>query len=270
MAVGAHAGSVDDVQFRQVFPTLPEGEAVNVVDAYRPPGLPSERTTPPRPWVMTNMVTSVDGAVTLAGRSGGLGSDADRAVFRALRSVADVVMAGAGTVRTERYGPVRLDEHLVAARLERGEAATPGLVIVSNSGRLDPDLPLLDPELAADGPLPILLTCAAGEANARHLGAGVEVVIRGDDAVDLTAGLTTLADRGVRTVVCEGGPTLNGALLADGLLDELCLTTSPVIVGGTADRIVVGSDEQTASFALVHLLEAEGTLLARWRRSDPT
>lgn len=262
------------MRLRQLFPPDPDGTGIDALAAYLPPGLAAgsdTRVTAPadRPWVTTNMVASVDGSMTLAGRSGGLGSAADRAVFRTLRSVADAVMAGAGTVRAERYGPVRLSEEHRAARQARGQAPTPALVVVSNSGRLDPDLPMLDPELVGDGPLPILLTCAAGESAAGRHGDRVEVLVAGEGTVDLRGALRQLVDRGLGVVVCEGGPTLNGALVADGLLDELCLTIAPLLAGGDAGRIVAGVDEQPVELELAHLLEAEGALFARWRLRSP-
>lgn len=257
------------MRLRQLFPLDPDGDGVHVLDAYLPvplrdPAAAEARRSLGRPWVTTNMVASVDGAMTLSGRSGALGSDADREVFRALRSMADAVMAGAGTVRTERYGPVRLADDFAAARRARGQSPVPTLVIVSNSGRLDHDLPLLDPDLVGDGPLPVVLTCAAGATPAGALGGRVEVLVAGDTSVDLARGLTLLAERGIGVVVCEGGPQLNGALLAEGLLDELCLTTSPLLAGGAAGRIVASIEEQPVGLELAHLLEAGGALFARW------
>lgn len=267
------------MRLRPLFPPNPTGGDVDIAEAYLPPAFASpQRVTEPdrptnpnpsRPWVTTNMVASVDGAMTLAGRSGGLGSSADRAVFRTLRSMADVVMAGAGTVRTERYGPVRLDDAHLEARRQRGQTPLPPLVVVSNSGDLDTDLPLLDPELVGDGPRPRLLTCVAGEPSARRLGERVELLVAGDDTVDLTLGLSMLAESGVGVVVCEGGPTLNAALVTAHLLDELCLTTSPLLAGGPAGRIVAGSDEHPRDVELVQLLEADGSLFSRWRLRPP-
>lgn len=259
------------MELRQVYPPDAGDAGVDPVSAYLPPvlGGAAAATSGPapvgRPWVTTNMVASVDGAMSLDGRSGGLGSEADRRVFRALRSVADVVMAGAGTVRTEGYGPVRLDTEQVAQRRARGQAPIPTLVVVSNSGRLEGDLPLLDPGLVGDGPVPILLTCAAAAPQTRQLGDRVEVLVCGDQAVDLADGLRLLAERGVAAVVCEGGPTLNAALVAAGLLDELCLTIAPLLTAGSAGRIVAGADERPVRLELAHLLEAEGALFGRWR-----
>jgi riboflavin biosynthesis pyrimidine reductase len=259
------------VQLRQVYPPGSGDVGIDAVTAYLPPVLGGPAGAAPaappvgRPWVTTNMVASVDGAMSLEGRSGGLGSEVDRIVFRSLRSVADAVMAGAGTVRTERYGPVLLDPERVAEREARGQAPTPTLVIVSNSGRLDDDLPLLDADLVGDGPLPIVLTCGAGEPAPRRLAGRVEVLVSGEQTVDLVNGLGLLAERGIAAVVCEGGPTLNGALVANGLLDELCLTIAPLLTAGVAGRIVGGVDEQPVRLELAHLLEAQGELFGRWR-----
>lgn len=225
----------------------------------------ASRPTPPdRPWLLVNMIASLDGAITVDDRSGGLGRPADRAVFSALRAVADVVLAGAGTVRAEGYGPPRPSPATRAARRARGQAEAPRLAVVSRSLELDPDADLFR---AAEEP-PLVLTCeAAPAAGRRTLEAVAEVVVAGSTRVDLAAALRALRQRGVATVCAEGGPTLNGDLLAADLIDEWDLTLSPLLVGGDAGRAVVGPAlPEPRRTELSWLLEGDGLLLGRWLR----
>jgi riboflavin-specific deaminase-like protein len=193
-----------------------------------------------RPWVLLNMVTSVDGATSASGRSGGLGSPADRQVFHALRATADVVVAGAGTVRAEHYGPPRVTPELQQWRRERGQAPLPRLAVVS--GRLALDL--ADPFFTEAEVHPLVITVDG--APAERLAATREVaqvVVAGSAHVDLGSALDQLHALGARTVLVEGGPTLNGQLVAADLVDEVCLTLSPSLVGGASHRLAVGEGE---------------------------
>ena len=172
------------------------------------------------------MVASLDGAITLDGRSGTLGGDADRRVFRVLRALADVVLVAAGTMRTEGYGPPILSEEAQAARRARGQARLPRIAVVTRSLQLD-----WGSRFFAEAPedaRPIVVTSAGAPEEGRRRAAEVaDVLIAGDDDVDLAGGLTRLGQDGVASVLCEGGPSLNRALAAEGLLDELCLTVPP-------------------------------------------
>jgi len=190
------------------------------------------RPAPPeRPWVVVNMIASADGATAIEGRSGTLGAPADRIVFGALRAVADVVLVGAGTVRAERYGPVR----------PQGDRPPARIAVVTSSGDLDPGLRLFAEADPAEPP-PLVLTCDACPAPRRAaLEAVAEVVLTGDQLVDLPRALAHLADRGAAVVLAEGGPSLNGQLVADGLVDEWCLTFAPALVGGLSPRAAVGA-----------------------------
>ena len=197
-----------------------------------------------RPYVVLNMIATLDGRATLNGRSGPISDSADRALFHGLRSVVDAVMAGAGTVRTEKYGPIVRDPELRRLRVERGLSERPLACVVTASLDLPPDLPLLaDPDsqvaivTGSDASLPE--TPAGGGA------ARVEYVRarREDDdgsharpSLDLPAALAELHDRlHVRTLLCEGGPHLNTQLLSAGLVDELFLSVSPLLAGGNGE-----------------------------------
>jgi riboflavin biosynthesis pyrimidine reductase len=199
-----------------------------------------------RPAVRLNMIASVDGATTLAGVSGGLGGRADHALFAVLRSLAEVVLVAAGTVRAERYGP----------------SSTP-IAVVSRSLRLDWDAPLFTSQLAR----PLVVTVANAPPDQLARAAAVaDVVIAGDQDVDLATALAALGNRGFQAVLAEGGPILNGQLAAAGLLDELCVTLSPRLAGGNAKRILDGSSlGATAGLRLCSVCEQDGFLFLRYR-----
>jgi riboflavin biosynthesis pyrimidine reductase len=221
----------------------------------------------PRPWTTVNMVASVDGSMTVAGRSGGLSDEVDREIFRILRSMADIVLVGAGTVRAERYGPARIPDELAGLRAGRGQAPVPPIAVVTQSGLIADDLPMFDPELVGDGPVPIIITCARNEPNVQQLGSRAEALVAGDTDVDMELAMALLGQRGANVVVSEGGPTLNAAMVERGLLDEMCLTVSPLTVAGTAGRIVEGHQELSGPvpMELAHILEMDGSLFTRWR-----
>ncbi len=244
---------------------LPEPAGpIDPVEAYA--DLPE---APGRPGVRLNMVASVDGAIAVDGVSGGLGGPADHRVFLALRSLCDVVLVAAGTVRAEGYGPARLNEALVSSRREGGRAPTPRIAVVSRSLDLDWDASLFSD--AASHARPMVVTCAAADPAAlRRAGAVAEVVVAGDEAVNLPAALAELGARGVANVLAEGGPRLNAALAAAGVLDEVCLTLSPLLVGGRARRILDGPEPHPGGrpMRLRSVCEDDGFLFVRYRAPE--
>ncbi|SDD05591.1 Pyrimidine reductase, riboflavin biosynthesis [Sanguibacter gelidistatuariae] len=219
-----------------------------------------------RTWLRANMVTTIDGAAWGAtGRSGSINNSADFRAFCAMRAMADVVMVGAGTVRTEGYTPVEVPPELAATRSAAGLA--PGLTtaVVTRSGHL-PDA-FFTPEAASSC---LVLTTAEGAQALEGRFPTERVVVAGIGDVDLRAGLAELARRSLPRVLCEGGPTLLGDLVAAGVVDELCVTTSPQVVGGPATRIVHSTSylRPPAAARLGHLLVSDGVLLARWVVAD--
>jgi riboflavin biosynthesis pyrimidine reductase len=217
-----------------------------------------------RPGLRINFVTSLDGAAQLDGRSGGLSSDADRKVFGILRRHADAIMVGAGTLREEGYRAVRMGEELREWRTERGLAEHPTLVVVSANLDLDPDSGTF-----ADAPVrPVVLThSGADEQKQAALAKTADVVACGESVVDLSAGLDDLRKRGLDQVLCEGGPHLFGALLAADLVDELCLTVSPLLAGPGSGRIIQGATGPVpTTMAPVQIIEADGFLFTRYVR----
>ncbi len=230
---------------------------IDLVDLDDPRPVPAER-----PWVLVDMVSSLDGAIAIDGRSGGLGNDADRAVFRHLRGVCDAVLVGASTVREENYGPVALDGGTRAARAARGQHEWPSLVIVSGSLALDPTARVFTESHERGAPRPIVITCSTSHARNTALDDVAEVLEFGSDDIDLSAAMRELRARGLQVLTCEGGPTLNGHLLAADLVDEWCWTISPMLVGGDSARGVVGT-EVPRDFAITRVGEAEGALFVR-------
>ena len=210
--------------------------------------------------MLLNMVATVDGHVTLAGRSGSLGNRADRELFHALRTAVDAVMVGAGTARTEGYGPLMRRPELRAERVRRGLDPVPLAVIPTRRLDLPADLPLLaDPDSR-------VLIITSTEAEIEGARASVEYLHSPTgSAPDLEGALGALADRGIRSVLCEGGPHLNGTLLAPGLVDEIFVSFSPKLAGGSPLTMVGGPAlPEALELELVWLLESEGHLFARY------
>lgn len=218
---------------------------------------------PQENWVRAVFVSSADGAAALDGRAGGLGNAADRRIFSLQRALGDVVLVGAGTVRVEGYEPIRSKSEWAHVRGDR--PPTPPIAVVSGDLSLDPESPLFTdaPEYART----IVITCSDAPPERRKaLSAVADVIIAGAERVELGAALDELAARGLRRVTCDGGPILMSWLIAAGRLDELCLTLSPLLVGGDAPRIINGPPIPGASvMSLSILLEEDGYLFALYQ-----
>ena len=212
-----------------------------------------------RPYLVLNMVASLDGKAALEGRTRNLGGEADRRIFHNLRTQVDAVLVGAGTARTERYGRAVKSEELRSKREEEGLEPDPLMVIVSGRLNLPAHLPVLQDEASR------VLIATAAEHRLEGVRADVEYLRTGDDLRLLLAHLRE--SRGVRSVLCEGGPTLNSHLLAAGAVDELFLCLSPKLVGGAEALTIVAGRPllEPAAAELVWLLEGEGDLFSRWR-----
>jgi len=217
-----------------------------------------------RPWVRANMVASADGAASVDGRSGGLSGDADRRVFGLLRSLADVILVGAGTARAEHYRPAQ--RAATEASLRAGRPATPPIAVISGRLALDPEMELLA-AAPPDARTIVITTEQAPEAQRAAVARHADVIVAGTDGVDLKSALASLATRGHQRILTEGGPHLLGDLAAGGLLDELCLTASPLLAGPGPGRIVAGAGPVPGGIpvTLEHVLEDGGYLLCRYR-----
>jgi len=224
---------------RQLFPSLVED--VDPVDVYS--DLP---VAVGRPSVRLNMISSVDGATVVAGVSGGLGGSADKRLFGVLRSLADVALVAAGTVRIEHYGPASIP-----------------IAVVTRSCQLDWESPFFAAPIAR----PVVITVTdAPEDNRARAAEVADVVVAGTGAVDLPLALQLLGERGFRHALAEGGPSLNGQLARAGVIDELCLTVSPRLVSGDSKRIVTGAGLPVVTdLALRSVCEQDNFLFLRFR-----
>jgi riboflavin biosynthesis pyrimidine reductase len=220
-------------------------------------------------WVRGNMITSLDGGATDDGKAGGLAGAGDRAVFALLRHLADVIVVGATTVRIENYSGTQLPVAARQARQRRGQAEVPPIAVLTRSGDLDPSARLFT---RTEVPPLILTSTRAVEDTRRRLGAVAEVVDasgRDPDSADAAMVLKILAERGLFRVLTEGGPLFLGNLVNNDLLDELCLTVAPLLVGGAAKRIVTGLGHAHTKMRRTHLLaDDDGYLYTRYVRAS--
>jgi riboflavin-specific deaminase-like protein len=212
-----------------------------------------------RPYTITNFALTIDGRATLEGRSGKIGSDTDTAMLVGLRTRVDALMIGAGTMRAERYGRIVPDPQKRARREREGLPHDPLAVLVS--GRLG--LPW-DAELFTCGAGQVLIfTQSPAEVPETATPVGVE---RHPDGVDLTEAMRYLRQgRGVRSLLCEGGPRLHAQLIEAGLVDEMFVTHAPKLAGGEGPSLVQGLPEEERLLEVLWLLEEDGELFARYR-----
>ncbi len=234
----------------------PERSADELLAGFEPyAGPPAER-----PYTYTNFALTVDGRATIEGRSGPIGTDADTELLVALRMRADAVLIGAGTMRAELYGRTISDPAKRALRERRGLPHDPLTVIIS--GRLD--LPW-DAPLFTEGAGRVLIFTVA-ETDPPPTVTRVRVARQPGDRVDLRAALRYLrTERGIRSLLCEGGPRLHAGLLAAGLVDELFVTRGPVLAGGSGPTLLEGLPEDPVPLELAWLLAEGSELYARYR-----
>ncbi|HET9669591.1 MAG TPA: pyrimidine reductase family protein [Casimicrobiaceae bacterium] len=214
--------------------------------------------------VRANFISSIDGAATHEGRTRGLNDADDKKVFDMLRMLCDVLLVGAGTVRTEGYNELRLEDSAVAWRLEHGLAAQPTLAVVSGRLEITPEMPAF-----AQAPTRAIVLTHEGSslAQRQRLSRTADVLVCGKKAVDPHAMLATLAKRALLQVLCEGGPHLLGTLIEADCVDELCLTVSPVVENGDAGRITAGAALTPRPMRLRHAITANDMLMLRYERA---
>lgn len=214
-----------------------------------PPGLAE-------PYLRMNFVASTDGAAAAGGKSAALGSAADRRVFGLLRELCEVIVVGAGTARAENYRGAR--------RPSRVTGAAPPIAVITGTADLDPAAPLFTDTSVP----PIVVTGRSSPPGNRDRlrDAGAEVVVLDTDRPDPAGIRAALHARGLRRVLCEGGPSLFGDLVAADAVDELCVTLSPVLAGGDATRIARGPEGELRPMRLVGALGEDGVLLLRYVR----
>ncbi|HKR48705.1 MAG TPA: dihydrofolate reductase family protein [Pseudonocardiaceae bacterium] len=245
---------------------LPELGTVTAIEALEGLALPG-KAPGHRPYVVLNMVATADGMATVAHRTAPISNPADRQLFHELRAHVDAVLVGAGTVRTERYGRLVRDPARRERRVARGLAPDPLAVVVSGRLTLTPDLPLLaDPHSRV-----VVLTVSAAELDECAAQVSYLRPAPGED-LDLATMLARLrTEHGVRSVLCEGGPTLNAALLPAGLVDELFLAIAPVLAGSAGSLSIIDWAPlvEPVDLDLIWLLESESQLFARYALRQP-
>ncbi|GAA1983229.1 pyrimidine reductase family protein [Amycolatopsis minnesotensis] len=216
------------------------------------------------PWVQVNFVASVDGVAAVDGVSAGLGHPADQRLFHLARDLADVILVGATTAVAEGYRGERPTAEGAARRRRLGLSVAPPIAVVTGTARFSPESPLVTDTVA---PL-IVITCASAAASRRAalISAGVDVIVAGDEHVDLRIAVAALGDRGLRRVDCEGGPRLFGDLVALDLVDQMCLTMSPMLAGGGARHVGGGAVSTPRALSLASVLTEDGLLFLRYRR----
>ena len=254
-----HRGST----FRRMRQLFPEPEADVDPEAVH---ARYERVGPEdRPYVMVNMIESLDGGTAIDGVSGGLGGESDRTVFRAVRTVPDVILVAARTANAEHYRPPVVAEATRAARVARGQAASPRIALVTGELSVDLSLPMFTEPGDAR---PIVLTSPAAPVNRRdEVEAVAEVIVvgqEGEERVDLAEAMRQLRRRGNGIVLCEGGPTLNGGMVGLDLVDEWNVTLSPTLAGGESHRIANTAPPALRPLQLGHVLEEGGMLFLRY------
>jgi riboflavin biosynthesis pyrimidine reductase len=222
-----------------------------------------------RCWVRANMISSLDGGATDEGSSGGLAGPGDRAVFTRMREEADVILVGASTVRIENYSGAQMSLAQRQNRQRRGQAEVPPIAVITHSADFAHDAKFFT---RTEVP-PLILTSRETTSEARHrLGAVAEVIDASGpqpDRVDAGAVLDILDGRGLRRVLTEGGPSLLSMFIERDLLDELCVTIAPILVGGHARRIATGPGETHTKMRRSHLLsDREGYLYTRYVKED--
>ncbi len=227
-----------------------------------------ENRNPPgeRPWLFVNMVASIDGATATDGTSGGLGAEGDRLIFRGLRSSADIILVGGQTVRDEQYRPPQAHIAAKHTRAQREQSERPRLAVISGSLRFDRELTFLD-----DDPPPIIFhPLDVDRARVDELAQRADLVpiasADRDGRLSMSAIVDELGSRGVSRVLCEGGPSINGQLVTEGLVDEWNLTLAPLLLGGNSPRAAVGAlpEGPPPGMQLRRVWTDDGYLFCRW------
>lgn len=235
-----------------------------LADFYPYPPTPSSPPCLPTPYVRVNFVSSLDGAVTHNGKSGDLAGPGDKLVFRMLRGLADVVLVGARTAVAEGYRQPSPDDAFTDLRRRAELRPAPALALLSRSLDVPTDYPPLS------GADTVILTCRDAPADRRRAlqDAGATLVDCGTDTVEMTEVTRYCSERGWLRVLCEGGPSLFGSLIAADLVDDLCLTISPNLAGGDAGRIAHGPTIETLRpmTAATTLVDDDGFVFSRWVR----
>lgn len=240
---------------------VPPGPATTPESCYTGMAL-AELAPAERPYVVCNFVATADGKATAKGKTALLGGEGDRVVFRLLRTQVDAVLAGTGTLAVERYGALARMPGMAEIRAAEGRVQQPLAVVISRSGEVPFDIPLFaDARARVALYAPAHTTVPACTAEIVH-----HPLTDGSDGLGAVLG-SLRQEHGVRSLLCEGGPALFGALLAEDLVDELFLTLAPALVGGGELGVTTGSPlPELLELRLIWALEYEGNLFLRYGR----
>jgi riboflavin-specific deaminase-like protein len=248
------------VEFRQL---VPETRTVPIAELLSGLRL-ADRAPEDRPYTIVNFVASADGRATFAGRSGQLGDDGDHVLFHGLRSTVDAVMAGTGTLRTERYGRLISKADVREERQRAGRTAEPLACTVTRRADVPLDIPLFETPGAR------IVVFSPDELDLDGVRAEVEVVELDPGELTLVTVMRHLrTHHNVRSLLCEGGPTLFGSMIHEQVVDELFLTVAPKLTGGGAGPTVTSGPElpEPATLNLIWALERAGSLYLRYALS---
>lgn len=249
--------TIASVEFRRLYP-----EPGTVVIEDHVNGLELGRlASAQRAFTVANFVSSLDGRASVQGRSGGLGDDGDKALFRALRRASDAVIVGTGTMQAENYGRIVADADARRARVARGLSEEPLAVTLTRTGRLPLDIPLFAEPAAR------IVVFSGAPVDLGGVQADVELVRADPGSLSFTGALAHLRRaHDVRLALCEGGPRVLSSLLREGVLDQLCLTLAAKLAGGGVQPSITSGPElpEPAGAVLTEVLERAGTLFARY------
>jgi riboflavin biosynthesis pyrimidine reductase len=227
-----------------------------------PDGIDQYYGNPPR-GVRANMIFTADGAAAFRGRTKAISDPADQFLLGQLRTYADVILVGSGTVSAENYGPIRLSDEQRARREARGEMSDPRLAVVTAHGSLAPTLRIF----TGDGPPPLIVTVSRALEDRPDLEQLGEAVIVGEETIDPAVMLEQFRKRGLDRVLCEGGPYMLTSLIDGDLVDDMCLTVSPYLAGSQPTTLQPASDRIAPTrLELRHALQRDGLLYTRYTR----
>lgn len=241
------------MRMNRLHPVPPHG--VDSLDAY---------AVPDGPHLRVNMVSSIDGAAAVDGRVGVLSGTADQVLLHELRTLCDVLLVGAGTVRAEGYGPIRLAEEDRDRRVATGQAPLPRLAVLTRSLDLDFAAPVFTRATAR--PL-VVTTERASSTRRREAQEVADVLVVGEESVELADALGALREQGLTRVLSEGGPHVLAEMFAADLVDDLCLAIAPVVTAGDELRITAGPALAVPrQLRLEQVLERDQFLFLRYTR----
>ena len=222
-----------------------------------------------RCWIRGNMISSLDGSSTKDGRSGGLANINDRAIFSIIRQSADIIIVGASTVLIEEYSNVCLSINQQNERKKYGQSNIPQIAVITTSSKLKKSDKFFSLNKKQ---VPFVFTSANNFINTqKRLNMSAEVVnvsSKNPEKIDFFTIVKFLAERKFFRILIEGGPFILGKLMEKNILNELCLTISPILIGGKSKRIAISTKQlEVRMQPLSLLMDNEGYFYIRYIRT---